>query len=253
VTVASGKSFVEGPRARTYPRRGMHGEIVHRIGFQIVSGQLLPGHVLAAEETIDGERVSRTAFREMVKVLAAKGLLVSKQNVGTRVRPRSDWNLFDPDILSWQLESGLDLHSFAQMTELRLLIEPAAARLAAERATAEEVAKLTSSFRLMTEAGSDHERYVTADLDFHQTILAACHNDMIEQLGSILRELFRLTFAFSARIPDAAVSALDLHEKILVAIQSRSAEDAGSSMIELLTHTAGDVERALIVARPSTA
>lgn len=185
-------------------------------------------------------------MREVIKVLAAKGLVESKQKVGTRVRPRSDWNLLDPDVLAWQLESGSDLEGFAQMTELRLLIEPAAARMAAERATDSEVEALAASYRLMAAAGSNHDAYLVADLDFHQTILAACHNEMIQQLGSILRELFRMTFSFSARIPDAAARALGLHERILIAIETKDAKGAESAMTSLIEQTAAEVEESLL-------
>src|ERR671936_3107405 len=92
-------------KAPTYPRRGLHGAIVHDIGVRIMRGELQPGDLLPTEEELRGElAVSRTVLREAIKVLAAKGLVESRPKTGTRVRPRQSWNLLDPDVLAWQQE-----------------------------------------------------------------------------------------------------------------------------------------------------
>src|SRR5919108_94538 len=119
---------------RTYPRRGLHGAVVHEIGVRIVRGELEPGDTLPENGLADEPAVSRTVVREAIKVLAAKRLVESRPKTGTRVRPRRDWNLLDPDVLAWQVEAGADTDFLAQALEVRRMIEPAAARLAAERA-----------------------------------------------------------------------------------------------------------------------
>ena len=96
----------------TYPRRGLHGEVVHSIGLRIVSGDILPGEPLPPEDELVGDlSVSRTVVREAVRVLAEKGLVEARPKTGTRVRPRSDWNIGDPDVLSWRLETSRDTTS----------------------------------------------------------------------------------------------------------------------------------------------
>src|SRR4051794_12078970 len=99
------------PQRHRYPGRGLHGELVHRIGLEIVSGRLPPGDVVPSTDGVDDSQASRTVFREVIKVLTAKGLVESKQRIGTRVRPRRYWNLLDPDVLAWQVESDTHLQS----------------------------------------------------------------------------------------------------------------------------------------------
>src|SRR4051812_45996852 len=107
-------------KAQTYPRRGLHGAVVHDIGVRILRGDLRPGDVLPAEEELGGELgVSRTVLREAIKVLAAKRLVESRPKTGTRVLPRGEWNLIDPDVLAWRLEADPDEQFFADVNELR--------------------------------------------------------------------------------------------------------------------------------------
>ena len=147
-------------RPHIYPRRGLHGEVVHTIGLQIVSGQLQPGDPLPPEDELTSDlAVSRTVLREAVRVLAAKGLVLARPKIGTRVRERSDWNILDPDVLSWRAEAAHDQKLYEETTEIRLAIEPLAARLAATRATDEEVAAITEAFAAM-EAGVDDQPVV---------------------------------------------------------------------------------------------
>src|SRR5829696_6445731 len=126
-------------RTRRYPRRGAHGETVYEIGRRIVSGELQPGDLLPEGELIAELDISRTVLREAIKVLGAKGLVEAKPRVGTKVSARNHWRLMDPDILAWQSEAGLDEPFLRNLAEVRYVIEPAAARLAAQRATEEEI------------------------------------------------------------------------------------------------------------------
>src|SRR5437667_9243664 len=171
--------------ARTYPRRGLHGAVVHKIGVQIVSGGLMPGEPVPTEEELTGElAVSRTVLREVVKVLAAKGLVEARPKTGTRVRERNDWNLLDPDVLAWRLETAPDPLFFRDVIEVRRIIEPEAARLAAERATEEQIRELEETFREMEAASDDPDAYLAPDLRFHALILAACRNELLEQVAT---------------------------------------------------------------------
>src|SRR5947209_10892524 len=126
-----------------YPHGGLHGQIVHAIGRQIVSGAVRPGEVLSLPE---GLPASRTVLREAIKVLAAKGLVESRPKTGTRVRAPQSWNQLDPDVLAWQQEGMPQPAFLRKLTEVRLIVEPAAAERAAQRARPAALAALDAAF-----------------------------------------------------------------------------------------------------------
>src|SRR5689334_2106606 len=172
----------------TYPRRGLHGQVVHDIGLRIVRGELRPGDVVVPDEGDIG--ASRTVVREAIKVLAAKGLVAPRPKTGTRVRPRRDWNLLDPDVLAWRLESDPGQDFFRDLSEVRRLLEPAAARIAALRAAPGIAEPLARHLAAMEAALDDPDGYIEADVAFHGAILEGCGNELLEQLGGTLREVF---------------------------------------------------------------
>src|SRR5262249_40351542 len=156
---------------------------------------------------------SRTVVREAIKVLAAKGLIVSRPKTGTQVRERRYWHMLDPDVLAWRLEAEPGDDFYRNIFEARRLIEPAVAALAATHATDAEVAELETTFARMEEsAGSNREAYVEADVRFHELILADCHNELLTHLGSTLRGVFRASFT---RTQDIAEQTLPLHAAVL--------------------------------------
>jgi len=231
-------------KARTYPRRGLHGQVVHTIGLRILRGELKPGDPLPSEEELSADlAASRTVLREAVKVLAAKGLVEARPKTGTRVRTRSEWNLVDPDVLAWQLEAKPDGDFFGNVIELRRIIEPQAAKLAAERATEEEIAMLEETFREMEQALADPEAYLAPDLRFHELILEACHNELLAQTASTMRSVFRTLF-LAARTAETIGRATHLHGAIVEAIRARDAARAENAMAELIDNTAAELRRA---------
>ena len=165
---------------------------MHDVGVRILRGELEPGDSLADEWD---EEVSRTVVREAVKVLAAKGLIVSRPKTGTQVRDRRYWHMLDPDVLAWRLEAEPGDDFYVDVFETRRLIEPAVAALAATRASDDEIAELEAAFaRWRSAAASDMEAYIEADVRFHEVILAGCHNELLTHLGSTLRGVFRASF-----------------------------------------------------------
>jgi DNA-binding FadR family transcriptional regulator len=217
----------------TYPRRGIHGELVHDVGLRILRGELEPGDSLSGEW--DEQDVSRTVVREVVKVLAAKGLIVSRPKAGTHVRERRYWHMLDPDVLAWRLEAEPDDDFYLMLFETRRLIEPTVAALAATRASDDEIAELESAFARMAEtAASDLRAYVEADIRFHEVILDGCHNELLTNLGSLLRGGFRASFT---RTQVIAERTLPLHEAILVGIRDRDAEGTEAAMRSLIETT----------------
>lgn len=229
-------------KERTYPRRGLHGEVVHRIGAAILRGELAPGDPLPTEDELGGEApVSRTALREAIKVLAAKGLVEMRPKTGTRVRERHFWNLIDPDVLTWRLEAGPGGGFYRDIVELRRIIEPAAARLAAARATEAEIAELEHTFSAMELAGSDPDAYLAPDLHFHALILEACHNELLGQMASNLRAVFRASLVATA---GAVPHATPLHGAIVAAIRARDGDAAEAAARTLIDDTAALVDSA---------
>jgi DNA-binding FadR family transcriptional regulator len=233
-------------KARTYPRRGLHGAVVHDIGLRIVQGELEAGDPLPTEDELPGElSMSRTVLREAIKVLAAKRLVESRPKTGTRVLDRREWNLLDPDVLAWQLEAGPDRRFLEDTLELRSLIEPAAARLAAARASEDEISVLESTCEEMLLAGEDLDAWMEPDLRFHSALLRASHNELLEHLTTIVGAVLRTLFTFSSRPPGTFLRAAPLHLAIVEALRERDPEAAEAAVLRLLDDTARNVDQAL--------
>src|SRR5262245_4949751 len=231
-------------RPLTYPRRGLHGEVVHTIGLQIVGGSIQPGDPLPPEEELTSKLAgSRTVLREAVRVLAAKGLVEARPKIGTRVRARSEWNILDPDVLSWRAEASNDRKLYEDTTEVRLAIEPLAARLAASRATDEEVAAIAEAYAAMESGVDEQALYLTADLEFHGRILASCHNELLEHLGRVLRAVLRATFTLTTTPGRSRRRALPLHRAILEGILAGDEDAAEYAAKTLIADTAADIRR----------
>jgi DNA-binding FadR family transcriptional regulator len=221
-----------------YPGAGLHGRIVHTIGRKIVTGEIRPGERLP---TADHVRASRGVVREAFKVLAAKGLVVSRTKTGTRVRPPEAWNLLDPDVLAWRQEGAPNGSFLGKLTEVRLLIEPGAAELAAARAGPAQLAALSAALRDMRDSldarPPDYEAYNEADVRFHRAIVQACDNDVLEQMGRIVNSTLLVAFNAAVRVPDLARSSLPRHQAILDAIRRRQPRRARAAMRRLVQNT----------------
>jgi DNA-binding FadR family transcriptional regulator len=232
-------------KVQTYPRRGLHGAVVHEIGVRIVRGDLSPGEPLPTEDELGSQLgVSRTVLREAVKVLAAKRLVESRPKTGTRVLERTDWNLLDPDVLAWHLEAGLTEQFLQTTLELRGLIEPGAARLAALRATDEELELLAAAYDELCEA-EDMDAWIEPDLRFHTVLLQATHNELLEHMAALVGSVLRMLFMFSSRPPITFERALPLHASILDAVRARDPDAAELAVLRLIDDTERNVERAL--------
>jgi DNA-binding FadR family transcriptional regulator len=221
-----------------YPQAGLHGRIVHSIGRRIVSGEIRPGEQLPTPARV---RASRGVVREAIKVLAAKGLVASRPKTGTRVRPPESWNLLDPDVLAWR-QLGLPAGAFlGKLTEVRLIMEPGAAELAARCAGPAEVERLQVALRDMREAldrnPPDHEAYNEADIRFHRSIVQACGNDILEQMEAIVNTALLVAFNAAVRVPGLARGSLPRHQAILDAIRRRQPNQARAAMTRLVGNT----------------
>jgi DNA-binding FadR family transcriptional regulator len=174
--------------------KNVHGNTVDYLGEAIIAGRFgsdgaLPPEPLLCEEL----GVSRTVVREAVKALVAKGMIQTGPKVGTRVLPNDQWNWFDPDVMAWQAHAGLTPEFVRDLQDLRLIVEPAAIRFAAQRATAQDLDSLEAAFAGMRHAVYEGGDYVTHDLRFHQGLLRASGNRMLVQMSKALSALLRTT------------------------------------------------------------
>jgi len=230
---------------RTYPRRGLHGAVVHDIGVRILRGELKPGEPLPENGPADEPAVSRTVLREAIKVLAAKRLVESRPKTGTRVRPRQDWNLLDPDVLAWQVEAGADAEFLAQALEVRRMIEPAAARLAAERATPAQIAVLREAADGMAAAGDDLDAFMEPDLRFHSVLLEACQNELLGHMRDVFTALLHTVFSYSSASSRSYPRSARRHRAIVDAIEARDPDAAERAVLKLIDETRTDLRSAL--------
>ncbi len=184
-------------------------------------------------------KVSRSVLRESVKVLASKGLLEVRPKVGIRVRPRSEWNLLDPELLVWQFEAGMDDQLLRNLVEVRLIVETGAAGLAAMRATSEEIAWLGDCYREMKLNVDDREAYNAADLRFHAAVFAACHNPLLERMTSTLRTGLAATQRVTSKLH--ADVGLPLHEAVVNAVSERDPAAARVAAEKLILQAAHEV------------
>lgn len=238
----------------TYPRRGLHGEVVYTIGRRIVSGELKPGDPLPPEEELTADfAASRTVLREAVRVLAAKGLVEARPKTGTRVRSREAWNVLDPDVLSWRVGDDHDPQLYTEMTEVRLAIEPIATRLAATRMTDDELSAVEEAYLAMEEGVTDQDAYLAADLQFHDRILVGCHNELLTHLGVVLHAVLQNTFELTTRPRTSRKRALPLHRAIHEGLAARDEDRAEAAARALIADTIADIRRIARRMRKSSA
>ncbi len=223
-----------------------HGRTRDSLGEAIVSGRYPPGSAVPTEPALCAEfGVSRTVVREAIKSLVAKGLLSTGPKVGTKVLPAEQWNAFDPEVVAWQSRSGLARDFLRDLQELRSVVEPAAARLAAERATAQDIVALTAAYAGMQSAIAKGGDYVEHDLAFHQGLLRASGNRLLMQMGQALSALLRTSFELSSERADAPALALPRHKAVLDAVVAKSPLKAERAVGQLIASAQADIEQVL--------
>lgn len=225
-----------------YAARGVHGQTVEVLAQHIMSGRLAEGATLdiaALQEEFD---VSLTVLREALKVLAAKGMVDARPKRGTFVRPRADWSLLDADVLRWQFARQARPSLFEDLHELRGIVEPGAASLAAARATDEDIAALDAALATMAEAGADPAAAVTADLAFHRALLAATHNELLLRMEIVIET----GLAERDRMVHGAQGSTDpvpSHKAVVEAIRRHNPAQAAQAMRKLLQKAIEDVAK----------
>jgi DNA-binding FadR family transcriptional regulator len=225
------------------PRQTFQQELATRIGRDICAGRIAPGQTLPPESALCEQfGVSRIVVREAVKSLAAKGLLEVRRKTGTAVLPRERWHLFDPDVISWYASAAtVDERYVGDLMELRRVVEPAVARLAANRATPADRTAIRTAFNAMIKAAPGAKEYVPADLAFHAAILTACHNQFLQQMQSALAVILETSFRISSRVPQGPVKSLSLHEDLCVGIEKGDPVAAERATLALIERAESDL------------
>lgn len=227
----------KSPAARGAKSRALrlHGSIARDLGTRIVAGRYRPGHILAGEvEASEQLQVSRTAYREAVRILAAKGLVDSRPRVGTRVSPPEQWHLLDPDVLSWAFSGEPEPEVLHGLFELRTIIEPAAAALAAQRRSQKQLDTMRRALDVMVARTLNNEEGRLADKEFHGALLrATCNPFMVSLTNGVTAAVEALT-EFKTRYAALKRDPAPDHWRVYDAIAAKDAEGAREAMSELI-------------------
>jgi len=176
----------------TWRDRGLHARVVNALGQEIVDGTYAPGDILNLDSLSERFNVSRSVLREALRVLQSVGMVEPRQRVGTQVLGTESWDLLNPLVIQWRGRGDY----FAQMREmlqLRLGIEPVAARLSARLMTPAQRQAVARAAAVMVEADHDNEgrRYLEADVEFHTLILTGSGNAVMGHFANTVAALLR--------------------------------------------------------------
>jgi GntR family galactonate operon transcriptional repressor len=217
---------------------GKIGAMVSTLGAAIVRGEFAPGMALPPEHELEARYgAGRSVVREAVKTLAAKGLVSVRPRHGTHVRPVHDWTLLDRDVLGWlRTGDGLDRDLLVALEETRAIIEPAAAALAAQRATPDDCLRINTALEAMESGQHDPQAAIAADKAFHLAVLEATHNPVLRSfrgaIDAILSAVFDIAVGvFAGNLPN--------HAAVARAIAAGDPAGARQAMETLLGYTHG--------------
>ena len=185
--------------------------------------------------------VSRTAYREAIRILSAKGLVESRPKAGTRVLPREHWNMLDPEVLGWSFEGEPDTQFILDLFELRAVVEPAAASLAAKRRVASDVETMRAALADMGRHTLAAAEGQAADQLFHHAILRAARNEPLAALASTVGAAVHWTTLFKQRERELPRDPLPDHVRVCEAIAAGDAAGARAAMAELLRLALADL------------
>lgn len=216
---------------------GAFHRVRDRLGADIVGGVLPEGAVVTIEDLQHRTGTSRSIVREATRVLVSLGMLRATQRVGVRVLPERDWNVFDPQVIRWRLRSDARGLQLRELFELRLAVEPEAARLAAARRNPAQAADLLEAAGRLSSSDANSGNFLDADLGFHRLVLAASGNATFVRLGAVIDEALR-----ERAIVDMAHTApnthdLRLHAEVAASIHQRDGVSASSGMREIIERT----------------
>ena len=213
-----------------------HAEVARTLGIDIITGHYPEGAKLPGDaELIRLFGVSRPVLREGVKTLVAKGLLSTKAKVGTVVRNRSAWNMFDADVLAWHLEGRSDSSLLFDLGEIRLAVEPRSAALAAQQRNNAHIVQMRSSIEQMRRERSNSAGFAEADLRLHIAIAEASNNLFMRSMGGVIHAALRASFLISAPVSERERDVtIEAHVRIVDAIENRNPKAASAAMANVI-------------------
>ncbi|KQU69541.1 GntR family transcriptional regulator [Phycicoccus sp. Root563] len=227
------------------PGAGLHANVLDALGQEIVSGTTPVGAVVRIDQLDERFGVSRSVVREAVRVLSSMGLVETRRRLGVRVRPRTQWNVFDPRVIRWRLDGPDREDQLLSLGELRRGFEPVAAELAADRATPEQCGAMVGAVMRMTvhAKSGDLEAYLQADQVFHTTMLEASGNEMLAALSNVVSEVLsgRTHHQLMPARPNPV--AIRLHGDVAQAIGSGDGRAAAEAMTAIITEASEAVRR----------
>lgn len=230
----AGDKAVRRPRVQKNVTRAIAADICADI---FSAGDFLP----TENDLCDRYGVSRTVIRESLKILESKGLVRGRSRVGTVVCRKDEWNILDQQVLEWIGPRIFEFDLLNCILEARRAIEPAAAELAAERATVQEIADVERAWHEMRDADGDIERFTKADVAFHTNLLKASHNQVFLQLASIIQVALEFSLHASNEAVDKRDEALDVHRQLVEALRMRDTAAARKCSLQLLSLAARDL------------
>jgi DNA-binding FadR family transcriptional regulator len=227
-------------------RAPIHMTIARDLGISIVTGQREPGTTLPSEvELAEQFHVSRSVIRESMRILTAKGLVESRQKAGTRVRDRNEWHLLDPLLLAWMFE-GVPPRKFVHsLFQLRMIVEPAAAELAAAMRNTQQLSRMGHALEEMAKHGLMSELGQRADQQFHAIILEATDNELIMGLAASISAAVRWTTFFKYRSSRQFSDPMPQHRLLFEAIANADPAAARQATVDLVRQAQLDTEAAL--------
>lgn len=206
-------------------------DIVQRLGEEVVSGKYTRDNKFPTEAELCTEYdVSRSVVREAVKMLTGKGLLSARPRRGTQVTEETQWNLLDPDVLTWLLKRDLSLPLLVEFTEMRFGVEPEAAALAARSATQAQKDKITAAIEDMERASRGESDPLESDIAFHLAVLEASNNRFMVLLDSLIETALRFSIRLTNRLKGVRVASVEEHRQVAEAIIAGDAEKAHRCM-----------------------
>ena len=226
--------------------RRLRGAVAHYLGSAIVSGLIAPGERLTGEvENSEALDISRSAYREAVQVLTAKGLVESRPKIGTIVLPRNRWNLLDPAVLAWAFSGEPDMEFVRDLFELRSIVEPNAARIAAERRDKDDIKAMKTALTKMRRHTLATEEGRAADRDFHDALLRATHNNALIALSASIGAAVNWTTKFKQRTRVLPRDPVPDHVRAFDAIAAGDGEAAAVAMRALVDLALEDTRSAM--------
>ncbi|MEX3562733.1 FCD domain-containing protein [Corynebacterium phoceense] len=216
--------------------------VLDEIGAEIVSGVIKTDQRFTLQDISVRFGISRTVAREAMRALEQMGLVMSSRRVGLTVLPMTEWNVFDQQVINWRLAGeksrGPQLHS---LNQVRLAIEPIAARLAASTASEEQRGEILDlALRLHELEVSPSHRVgeeLAIDLRFHASILYASGNEMFTALAPSLLAMLKGKSVYGSRKRDPMSGTVDLHIELAEAIRDGEAAQAERLAREILDET----------------